>query len=320
MTVPVPDIAILPYSQLVGQRQLRLALELSYVDPGIGVLASGERGTAKSTTIRAFGMMAFGVLPVTLPIGATEDRLIGGLNVEALLLNKEKWQPGLMEQASESAGRMLYVDEVNLLDDHLVNILLDAASTGVLVVQRDNIDRVPLPVRFTLVGTMNPEEGGLRPQLLDRFGLAVAVASEDDDESRRKIVETVLRFEDEQDNPNSEWLAKARQKDAATRARLAAARAHRSRLPITETIANACARLAGAFNLVGHRGDLVLIRSARARAALLGAQSIELGHLRRVAPLALAHRRPLLESGTLRPWTPGDDGRVDEALGKVAAD
>ncbi|WP_204294651.1 AAA family ATPase [Actinoplanes campanulatus] len=320
MTVPVKNIAILPYSQLVGQDRLRLALELSYVDPSIGVLASGERGTAKSTTIRAFSVMAFGELPVTLPIGATEDRLLGGLNVEALLRGDNEWQAGLMEQASESAGRMLYVDEVNLLDDHLVNILLDAASTGVLVVQRDNIDRVPLPVRFTLVGTMNPEEGGLRPQLLDRFGLAVAVTSEDHDESRRRIVETVLRFEDEQDNPGSKWLEKARDEDAATRARLAEARDRRPSLPINGSLADACARLAGAFNVVGHRGDLVLIRSARARAALLGATSITLDHLREVAPLALAHRRPLLESGTLRPWTPDDDRRVDEALGEVAAD
>ena len=161
------DILILPYTSIIGQEQLKLALELAYIAPNIGgVLISGERGTGKSTTVRAFAKMLYDSLPVTIPINATEDRVIGGWNIDALMQSKPEWQKGLLEEAN---GTLLYIDEVNLLDDHIVNIILDVTSTGVLVVQREGKSDQK-QIQLTLVGTMNPEEGGLRPQLLDRFG------------------------------------------------------------------------------------------------------------------------------------------------------
>ncbi|WP_143196078.1 AAA family ATPase [Archangium sp. Cb G35] len=200
---------ILPYSRIVGQSQLKLALELAFIDPDIrGVLLSGERGTAKSTAVRAFSQMMYGKLPTTLPINATEDRVVGGWRIDALMSQKDEWQPGLLQEAD---GKLLYVDEINLLDDHLVNIILDVASTDVLVVQREG-KSIETPVHFTLVGTMNPEEGGLRPQLLDRFGLMVAVPSEESEERRLEILETMLCFDRE-----AQDLARAREDLARAR-------------------------------------------------------------------------------------------------------
>jgi magnesium chelatase subunit I len=171
----ISGIPILPYSRIVGQQQIKLALEFAYVAPRIGgVLLSGERGTGKSTAVRAFSQMMYGCLPITLPINATEDRVVGGWKIEDLMQSRAVPQPGLLEEAN---GSSLYIDEVNLLDDHIVNIILDVTSTGVLVVQREGQSEQKR-VNFTLVGTMNPEEGGLRPQLLDRFGLMVNVEAE----------------------------------------------------------------------------------------------------------------------------------------------
>src|SRR5262249_984378 len=161
---------------IVGQADLCRALEIAYVAPEVGgVLATGQRGTAKSTTVRAFALMVLGRLPVTLPLGATDDRVLGGWDVEKALRNEPAGvRPGLLAQAHDEGGGLLYIDEVNLLDDYLVNIILDAASGGILPVEREGIAEQARDVRFTLVGTMNPEEGSLRPQLLDRFGLVAS--------------------------------------------------------------------------------------------------------------------------------------------------
>src|SRR5207248_7357981 len=156
------------------------------------VLISGERGTGKSTIVRAFAQMMYDDLPVTIPINATEDRVVGGWQIDELMRTNAKPQKGLLKEAD---GKLLYVDEVNLLDDHIVNIILDVTSTGVLVVEREGQD-IQEPVQFTLVGTMNPEEGGLRPQLLDRFGLMVRVVAEANPEQRRQILQTVLAFDE----------------------------------------------------------------------------------------------------------------------------
>src|ERR1035438_10243370 len=183
---------ILPYTYVVGQEKLKLALELAYIAPRIGgVLISGERGTAKSTTVRAFASMVYQHLPVTIPINATEDRVIGGWQVQELIKGKTEKLPGLIEEAHH---KLLYIDEVNLLDDHIVNIILDVTSTGKLVIQRDGLNE-QRDVHITLVGTMNPEEGGLRPQLLDRFGLMVDVTTLPEPEMRRAILKTVLQFD-----------------------------------------------------------------------------------------------------------------------------
>src|SRR5919199_2154337 len=187
-------IQILPYTLVVGQEQLKLALELAYIDPAIGgVLISGHRGTGKSTAVRAFAQMIYGKLPVTLPINATEDRVIGGWDLKELMLGKTVEQKGLLEEANSS---LLYIDEVNLLDDHIVNIILDVTANGVLVIQREGRHDPPKPISFTLVGTMNPEEGGLRPQLLDRFGLMVSVTAETNEAERTMILQTVLEFDE----------------------------------------------------------------------------------------------------------------------------
>lgn len=280
-----------------------------------GVLATGQRGTAKSTIVRAFSRMAFGALPVTLPIGATDDRVLGGWRVEDLMASEAVWQPGLIEEAGgNSEPGMLYIDEVNLLDDHLVNIILDVASTGILTVQRDSAAKKPKPVRFSLVGTMNPDEGSLRPQLLDRFGLAVWVESAMVSEERRQILTTVLRFEEEIRRPSSKYLADAYRRDRSRRAELAGAKARLNDIRVPDHMINRAAAVAAEFQIEGHRGELVMLRAARAQAAIGKASEVTPEHLATVGPLALVHRRPSGESGTPRGWSADDEALLHRII------
>ncbi|MEU6534448.1 AAA family ATPase [Streptomyces sp. NPDC047000] len=304
-------IHILPYSLVVGQPELKLALELNYIAPRIGgVLISGQRGTAKSTVVRAFSLMTSGRLPVTLPINATDDRVLGGWELDALMRGEARPQPGLLDEAGSKG--MLYIDEVNLLDDHIVNIILDVVSTGVLSVQREAIDTVR-SVSFGLVGTMNPEEGGLRPQLLDRFGLMVAVP-ELDQEQRRAMVLTVLRFDTEAGTA-SPWLAEGLEADQALRDRLDRAKETVKDVRLEEDVAWLCADAATRLRAVGHRGELVTAWAARALAAFEGAEAVTPGHVRRVAPLSLQHRRPeAAHSGPVE-WTEEESQLLDGLLG-----
>lgn len=207
-TVTKEVIRVLPYSRIVGQEQLKFALELAYIAPRLGgVLISGQRGTGKSTAVRAFSQMMVGRLPVTLPINATEDRVVGGFDLNQLMLGKVERKLGLLEKANKG---LLYIDEVNLLDDHIVNIILDVTSTGILVVQREAQDPEDKHISFTLVGTMNPEEGGLRPQLLDRFGIMVSITAEEEQAKRLEILQTVMDFDEAwQDGSSSEYLTEA---------------------------------------------------------------------------------------------------------------
>ncbi|MER5466385.1 AAA family ATPase [Streptomyces sp. NPDC002668] len=314
MTTPSAG-TILPYSLLVGQAELRTALEITYVNTAVGgVLATGPRGTAKTTTIRAFSMMTAQRLPVTLPIGATDDRVLGGWQIKKLMQGAAEPEDGLLVEAARSASKMLYVDEINLLDDYLVNIILDVVSTGILSVQREGRAQELQEVDFTLVGTMNPDEGGLRPQLLDRFGLVAEVLPEDDPEQRQRIVEAVLRFESEREVPHSPFLAEAAKRDTAKKAELDAARGRLASVCYGPDTAADCARLAAAFRVVGHRGDLVLGRAGRALAAIEGAPLVTADHLRRVAKPALVHRRSQSESGSLPEWTAEDDAQVAQLL------
>jgi magnesium chelatase subunit I len=305
------EIHILPYSYVVGQAELKLALELNYIAPRIGgVLVSGQRGTAKSTVVRAFSLMTRGELPVTLPINATDDRVLGGWELDALMQGVARPQPGLLEESGKKG--MLYIDEVNLLDDHIVNIILDVVSTGVLSVQREGIDAV-LNVSFGLVGTMNPEEGGLRPQLLDRFGLMVAV-SELDQQARRTMVLAVLRFDDDA-GTRSAWLADGLAADRALKERLDEARASVRDVRLGDDIAELCADVATQLRAVGHRGEVVTAWAARALAAFEGAPAVTARHVREVVPLSLRHRRPEAAHGGPVDWTTEELALLDGLLG-----
>ena len=318
------EILILPYTYIIGQERLRMALELAYIAPAIGgVLISGHRGTGKSTAVRAFSKMMFDELPVTLPINATEDRVVGGWHIERLLdierMNQEgglDWahQDGLLQQAD---GKLLFVDEINLLDDHIVNIILDVTATGVLVIQREERNE-QVPVSFVLVGTMNPEEGGLRPQLLDRFGLVVSVQGESDNERRAQILQTVISFDQAKrqlwENGRSEYIEKGQSRDREYKRKLKVAKSRFDKVAFSPEIAESCVKVARAFNVEGHRADYVMALAARALAALHGAAKVTPEHLQSVAPLALMHRRPEVRQRGREMWTPEDDERLAELL------
>jgi magnesium chelatase subunit I len=306
---------LLPYTLIVGQQQIKLALELAYIAPRIGgVLLSGQRGTGKSTAVRAFAHMMYGSLPVTLPINATEDRVVGGWSIDALMKSKSVFQPGLLEEANDS---LLYIDEVNLLDDHIVNIILDVTSTGVLVVQREGHSEQK-SVSFTLVGTMNPEEGGLRPQLLDRFGLMVSVTAETNEAERTMILQTVLEFDEAvsqlKAGESSAYIDEALEKDRERRGLLEKARQNFYSVNVPDDIAKNCVRLAVGFQAEGNRGDYIIALAARAYAAFQGKKQVTNNHVAEVARLALQHRRPEVLQSNQMPWSKEDDERVTEIL------
>lgn len=303
---------VLPYEMIVGQDDLKLALELAYVNPAIGgVLAAGQRGTAKTTTVRAFALAVAGELPVTLPIGATEDRVLGGWQIDKLMRGEAEPQEGLLVQASESRARMLYIDEINLLDDYLVNIILDVVSTGNLDVQREQRAESARRVDFTLVGTMNPDEGGLRPQLLDRFGLVAVVEPVESAEDRMRVLEAVMRFESGAGHEPA--VPGVRQRVHEARPRLA-------RIFVSPEDIRICADLAAVFNVPGHRGQIVLLQAARALAATEEMPFILPQHISRVAKLALVHRRTRGETGTVPAWTEEDDRKVAEVFARTEAE
>jgi len=310
-------VKVMPYSMLVGQTQLKLALEISYIAPRIGgVLLSGQRGTGKSTVVRAFSHMVFGGLPVTIPINATEDRVVGGWDLRELFKAKPVVQAGLIEEAD---GKLLYIDEVNLLDDHIVNIILDVTSTGILVIQREGRD-AKKEVRFTLVGTMNPSEGGLRPQLLDRFGLMVDVVTEPPD-VRSEILQVVLDYDASmalesagQNGGLRKELEAKRQQDKIRKAQLDKAKASFPKVVLPADVAEGCIRISSSIQAEGHRGDYVMALAARANAALRGAKRAEMSDLSEVAPLSLQHRRSgiLPSGGSL--WSAEDDAMIHQLL------
>lgn len=307
---------VYPLSAIVGQHHLVEALLINAVDPRVGgVLVRGERGTAKSTAVRALGPLLpsvtagidqpFAFAPgdrapdgrvaagspteerrpslVELPLGATLDRLVGSLDLARALAGERGFEPGLLARAHQG---ILYVDEINLLPDHLVDSLLDAAASGVARVERDAVS-VTHDARFLLVGTMNVEEGELRPQLLDRFGLGVEVHGPEVVEERSEIVRRRLAFDRDPDGFGETW-------SDAERNHAAAIATARERLPFVvlperelSRITTACARL----GIDGARGDIVCARAASALAALEGADAVTEDHVRRAAFLALAHRR-----------------------------
>jgi magnesium chelatase subunit D len=301
-----------PLSAIIGQDDLVEALLVCAVSPVVGgVLVRGERGTAKSTAVRALAPL-LGSAPgsaepaplVELPLGATLDRLVGTLDLRAALNGEHRVDVGLLGRAD---GGLLYVDEVNLLPDHLVDALLDAAASGEVTVERDGVSVVQ-DARFLLVGTMNPEEGELRPQLLDRFGLGVVVTGSRDAATRAQIVRRRMDFDAAPAAFADRWAAAER----ALAERIAAARALVGAVAIGERellrISTVCAQL----ELDGVRGDLVCAHAACALAALDGVTEVAAAHVERAAHLALRHR--LRRDPLAPPPGGGRETAIDEAL------
>ncbi|MGJ7564093.1 ATP-binding protein [Variovorax sp. GB1R11] len=288
MTSAAPMPVPFPFAAIAGQPLLRQALLLAAVDPGLGgVLIEGPRGTAKTTAARALAELLPGAPFVTLPLGASLESLVGTLDLgQALAGHELKFAPGLLARAH---GGVLYVDEINLLPDALIDSLLDAAASGVNVVERDGISHRHA-ARFVLVGTMNPEEGTLRPQLLDRFGLCVQLRNIEDAAERQAIVRARLAF----DADPQGFRAKHAQEEAELAAALVRARAlvaDASALPYGDAVHEAVSTLCIEAGVDGLRADLVMLRSARALAAWDGAASISGAHVQRVAQAVLLHRR-----------------------------
>ena len=309
-----------PFAALVGQESLKTALLLNAIDPGIGgVLISGEKGTAKSTAARALAEImpaqqvvvgcpfrcdpgtpdpkcthcgelaerpeADACAPfIDLPLGATEDRILGSLDFErALREGRRVFQPGLLAACHRG---VLYVDEVNLLPDHLVDILLDVAASCVNVVQREGVEVVH-PSRFLLIGTMNPEEGELRPQLLDRFGLMVEVAGPHDPETRVEVVRRRIAFDADPVAFASRWEAE----QSALRVQIAAARRQLAGVTLDDELLILISRLCCEFGADGLRADIALYKASRASAALSGRTAVSEKDVRCAAVLVLPHRR-----------------------------
>lgn len=304
---------------MVGQERLQLALILCAVHPGIGgVLVRGEKGTAKSTVVRALAHLLPPVVDETgarparlveLPVGATEDRVVGSLDLERVLRDGEQaFRPGLLAAAHHG---VLYVDEVNLLHDHLVDVLLDAAAMGRVHIERDGVSHSH-PARFVLVGTMNPEEGELRPQLLDRFGLTVDVAASRDVDVRMAVVRRRLDYEADPAGFATRYAAADR--EIADRIRTA-----RDRLPevaLDDVELRRIAALCASFDVDGMRADLVVARTATAHAAWRGGDAVTEEDVRIAAELALPHRRrrdPFDEPGI-------SEEQLDEAMKEAAAE
>ena len=292
-----------PFTALVGQQTLQRALLLVAIDPGIGgVLISGPRGTAKSTAARALADLLPQAPFVTLPLAASLEQLVGTLNVEDVLRDGQlRLAPGLVARAHQG---VLYVDEVNLLPDALVDALLDVAASGVNTVERDGISQQHA-ARFVLVGTMNPEEGELRPQLLDRFGLSVALENQRDPTERQAILQMRLAFDDAPEALHARH-AEALQRLAA---QVATARAALPQLAWSDAVLARAAHWALSAGVDGVRADLVMLRAARAWAALEGREAVTVADVDVVAELALAHRRTDAGGGASgTPQAPSPDG------------
>ena len=331
-----------PFAALVGQEQLKLALLLNAVYPGVGgVLIRGEKGTAKSTAARSLAALLpplrvvegcpFQCNPsapwsdcphcstvaerraidipvpfVDLPLGATEDRVLGTLDFEKVLREgRRAFEPGLLARAHRG---ILYIDEVNLLPDHLVDLLLDAAALGINTVQREGMS-VSHPSRFLLIGTMNPEEGDLRPQLLDRFGLVVEVAGPREPAVRAEIVRRRLAFEADPVGFAATWATE----QAALSERIALARARLPGVVLADGLLTLISQLCCEFEVDGLRADLAMHKASRARAAFHGRSEVNLEDLRAAAELVLPHRR------RRKPFEPPHLAReqLDERLGAL---
>jgi magnesium chelatase subunit I len=310
--------AAFPFSAIVGQDDMKQALLIAAVDAKIGgVMVFGDRGTGKSTAVRALAALLPPIVGddgkkqavpfVDLPLGATEDRVVGALDIERALVAGEKaFEPGLLAKADRG---FLYIDEVNLLEDHIVDLLLDVAASGENVVEREGLS-VRHPARFVLVGSGNPEEGELRPQLLDRFGLSVEVRTPQDLDMRVEILKRCDAFERDATAFAEAW------KTAELKALRSIDRARKllPQVEMPEAVLRKASELCIAVGADGLRGELTLMRAARAAAALEGKTEAKEKHIRLLAPMALRHRlrRNVLDET-------GSTARIERAIAEVFA-
>jgi magnesium chelatase subunit I len=312
---------IFPFTAIVDQDEMKLALILNVIDPSIGgVLIMGEKGTAKSTTVRALADLLpeievikgcrFNCSPegpfcsdclekikngnnletekkkmrvVELPLGVTEDRVVGTLDIEhAIKKGEKRFEPGILAEANRN---FLYIDEVNLLEDHIVDLLLDSAAMGINTFEREGISFTH-PARFILVGTMNPEEGELRPQLLDRFGLCVQVNSLRDKSLRMEVLKRKAEFDDDPEG----FLRKWEPEQKKLLEKILKAKENLKKVEIDDEVLSLVVEITSELNLDGHRADIVMLKSARAYNAFNGREKITSEEIKKVAPLALRHR------------------------------
>lgn len=325
---------VYPFTAIVGQNDMKLALILNVINPALGgVLIKGEKGTAKSTAVRALAELLPAMeavhgcrfncdpkdanaycddcsklaaseteLPidnikmkvVELPVSATEDRVVGTLDIEHAIKHGEKrFEAGILALANRN---ILYVDEINLLDDHVVDVLLDAAAMGINTVEREGVS-YSHPARFVLVGTMNPEEGDIRPQLLDRFGLSVVVTGEHDPEQRVEVIKRRLAYELDADK----FIAGFAEEQQALGEKIIAAHKLLPKVTINDEMLSLVAKLAVELGVDGHRADITLIKTALTMAAFCGRQEVEIEDIKTSAKLVLPHRmrRRPFEEGQL---------------------
>lgn len=322
-----------PFTRIVGQDNMKRALMLNVIDPGIGgVLIKGEKGTAKSTTVRSMNAVLpyrkvvkgcpfrceFGkeerycpyckerigkgeklepeevrMRVIDLPLSATEDRVSGTLDLEHVLKTGEKkFEPGVLAAAN---GNILYVDEVNLLDDHLVDLLLDSAAMGVNYVEREGVSFTH-PAKFVLIGTMNPEEGDLRPQLLDRFGLSLDIKGERDVKKRSEVVKRRVQY----DSDPEKYIKESQKELDETCKKLTAARELLPKVVAGDDVVDMIVSVMIHFGVDGHRADITLMKAAKANAALEGRKNVTKDDIRATAELVLSHRlkrRPFEDAG-----------------------
>ena len=312
-----------PFTAIVGQEKMKLALVLNAINPRLsGVLIRGEKGTAKSTAVRSLAVLlptlkvvkdcAFHCDPevphkvcmqcrdklndsvdletderqtfvVNLPVNATEDRVVGTLDLEhAIKKGEKRFESGVLADANRG---ILYVDEVNLLDDHIVDVLLDSAAMGVNSIEREGVSYTH-PAEFILVGTMNPEEGELRPQLLDRFGLCVQIEGISDPEQRVEVVRRWVTFEDDPEAFVEEW----KDAEADLREQIVHARELLPNVQISDDLLNKIARLSIEIGVDGHRADIIMMKTAKTTAAFHQRTEVTLEDLEESADMALQHR------------------------------